>query len=71
MTLPEKSAIELAITRQLRSATVDGKCDSALITDDPEAAADKVMSVVRPVLDDRDAEIELLRSRLAALEDAP
>ena len=67
MTIHSPEEIRVALARRFRRAS-----HVAL----PERTADDAMVIVREVLDERDrelaaqaAEIELLRSRLAALED--
>ena len=67
MTIHSPEAVRVALARQFRKASHVPL---------PERTADDAMPVIREVLEERDrelaaraAEIELLRSRLAALEE--
>ena len=62
MTTPptDANALRQFLVRKFLTATIGGP--SILVAQDAEAAADTAMSVVRPVLDELAAEVELLRA---------
>ena len=55
------------LVRKFLTATIKSR-GSVLVAQDPEAAADAAMAVVRPVLAELNAELELLRATIGSEE---
>ena len=55
------------LVRKFLTATIKSR-GSVLVAQDPEAAADTAMAVVRPVLAELNAELELLRATIGSEE---
>ena len=65
--LPDADMLRRLLIRKFLITTIGGR-GSILVAQDPEAAADTAMAVVRPVLAELNAELELLRATISSEE---